>query len=395
MIEVRNLTKKYGNNKAIDDLSFTVKKGQIYGFLGPNGAGKSTTMNIMTGYIAASEGEVLIDGHDILKEPMTARSKIGYLPELPPLYQDMTVKEYLKFAAELKKIDRSEQDETVQNAMNMLKLEDVSDRLIRNLSKGFRQRVGFAQALLGLPEILILDEPTVGLDPLQIIEIRDLIRSLGKSHTIILSSHILSEISEVCDHIMILSKGKLVASDSTENLMKQMQPFTVLHITVHTDSSTAEQVISAQENIEEYTIEPSSSEDGCVDLTLRYDSESDVKSLIAQEFTNRGCAILNIRSEMASLEKVFLDLTEDKKKSASQLLAEQEEASGLMESVDSLLKENGYHEIPAESGEAFGPGDIEAEAASDFADQLAGGIVDAEHGSEQPVSEKTTEEDEQ
>ena len=222
MIEVKNLVKKYGDHIAVDHLSFTVEEGHIYGFLGPNGAGKSTTMNMITGYIGPTEGSIMINGHDMLENPEEAKKCIGYLPEIPPLYVDMTVREYLNFVAELKKLEKGRRNKYVEEAMETTGITAQQSRLIRNLSKGYRQRVGFAQAVLGYPEIIILDEPTVGLDPKQIIEIRDLIKELGKNHTVILSSHILSEISAVCDHIFIISKGKLVAGDSTENLMKQM-----------------------------------------------------------------------------------------------------------------------------------------------------------------------------
>ena len=206
MIEVKNLTKRYGNHLAVDHLNFTVESGKIYGFLGPNGAGKSTTMNIMTGYLGATEGKVLIQGHDILKEPELAKKSIGYLPEQPPVYMDMTVREYLQFAAELKKIPKKEREKQMNDVIRMTGIREVENRLIQNLSKGYRQRVGLAQAILGFPDVIILDEPTVGLDPKQIIEIRELIRKLSKKHTIILSSHILAEIREVCDYIMIISK---------------------------------------------------------------------------------------------------------------------------------------------------------------------------------------------
>ena len=205
MIEVKNLVKDYGGHLAVDHLNFTIEDGQIYGFLGPNGAGKSTTMNIMTGYIGATEGDVLINGHNILEEPEEAKKCIGYLPELPPLYVDMTVMEQLEFAAELKRIPKKERKSAIGEVVALAKLEDVQGRLIRNLSKGYRQRVGLAQAVLGMPPVIILDEPTVGLDPKQIIEIRDMIRELGEKHTVILSSHILSEVSAVCDHILIWS----------------------------------------------------------------------------------------------------------------------------------------------------------------------------------------------
>ena len=238
MIEVKNLVKKYGDHTAVDHLSFTVEKGQIYGFLGPNGAGKSTTMNIMTGYLGATDGEVLINGHDILKEPEAAKKSIGYLPELPPLYMDMTVMEYLKFSAELKKIKKEDREAEIEKALKLVKLADVQDRLIKNLSKGYKQRVGLAQAILGFPEIIILDEPTVGLDPKQIIEIRELIRELAKEHTVILSSHILAEIREVCDYIMIISKGKLVASDTPEHLEELMNGSDTIHIETRAEEET-------------------------------------------------------------------------------------------------------------------------------------------------------------
>ena len=206
MIEVQNLVKMYGDHTAVDHLSFRIEKGHIYGLLGPNGAGKSTTMNIMTGYLGATEGKVLIQGHDILKEPELAKKSIGYLPEQPPVYMDMTVREYLQFAAELKKIPKKEREKQMNDVIRMTGIREVENRLIQNLSKGYRQRVGLAQAILGFPEVIILDEPTVGLDPKQIIEIRELIRKLSKKHTIILSSHILAEIREVCDYIMIISR---------------------------------------------------------------------------------------------------------------------------------------------------------------------------------------------
>lgn len=232
MIEIRHLTKKYGENIAVNDLNLVLKPGNIYGFLGPNGAGKSTTMNIITGYIGATSGEVIINGHDINKEPEKAKQCIGYLPELPPVYGDMKVLEYLKFAAELKQLDKHTQTADISQVMDLTKLHSVKDRLIRNLSKGYRQRVGLAQALMGLPEIIILDEPTVGLDPKQIIEIRDLIKSLKEKHTVILSSHILQEISAVCDHVFIISKGELVASDAMEHLEEKMSGAQELNVTV-------------------------------------------------------------------------------------------------------------------------------------------------------------------
>ena len=232
MIEISHLTKKYGANVAVNDLNLTLESGNIYGFLGPNGAGKSTTMNIITGYIGASSGEVRINGFDINKNPEEAKKCIGYLPEIPPVYGDMKVLEYLQFVAELKKIDKHSRNADIKQVMDLTKLHDVKARLIKNLSKGYRQRVGLAQALIGMPEIIILDEPTVGLDPKQIIEIRDLILSLKDKHTVILSSHILQEISAVCDHVFIISKGNLVASDSMEHLESRMSGAQQLEVTV-------------------------------------------------------------------------------------------------------------------------------------------------------------------
>lgn len=242
MIEISHLTKKYGANVAVNDLNLTLESGNIYGFLGPNGAGKSTTMNIITGYIGASSGEVRINGFDINKNPEEAKKCIGYLPEIPPVYGDMKVQEYLQFVAELKKIDKHNRKADIKQVMDLTKLHDVKDRLIKNLSKGYRQRVGLAQALIGMPEIIILDEPTVGLDPKQIIEIRDLILSLKDKHTVILSSHILQEISAVCDHVFIISKGNLVASDSMEHLESRMSGAQQLEVTVSGARSDVEQM---------------------------------------------------------------------------------------------------------------------------------------------------------
>ena len=232
MIEVKDLVKRYGNHAAVDHLSFTVDTGKVVGFLGPNGAGKSTTMNMITGYIAPTEGTVLIDGIDMSQEPEKAKENIGYLPEIPPLYQDLRVREYLQFVAELKKLPKKERNLAVYNTMKETKTKDVSERLIRHLSKGYKQRVGLAAAMLGSPDILILDEPTVGLDPSQIIEIRELIRELSKSHTILLSSHIMQEISAVCDEIIIINKGKMIACDTPDNLTKAMMQSRGIHLVI-------------------------------------------------------------------------------------------------------------------------------------------------------------------
>ena len=308
MIEINHLVKKYGSHVAVDDLSLTVEPGKIYGFLGPNGAGKSTTMNIITGYLAATSGEVKINGFDVLKQPEEAKKCVGYLPELPPLYMDMTVKEYLDFVAELKKLEKSLRAGYVKEAMKITKPEEVSGRLIRNLSKGYRQRVGFAQAVLGYPEILILDEPTVGLDPKQIIEIRDLIKELGKKHTIILSSHILSEISAVCDHVFIISHGNLVASDSTENLLERMTGAQEIELLVKAEEDTAETAIREVAQVERCE-KTESKEDGAVQLLVTAKKDADVREAIYHTCVEHHMPILEMKAASKSLEDVFLELT--------------------------------------------------------------------------------------
>lgn len=314
MIEVSDLTKRYGNHIAVDHLSFRVEKGQIYGFLGPNGAGKSTTMNIITGYLAASEGTVTIDGHDVQQDPEGAKKCIGYLPELPPLYMDMTVKEYLRFAAELKKVPKTERREQVQQVMDMTGITDMQDRLIKNLSKGYRQRVGLAQALLGSPEVLILDEPSVGLDPKQIIEIRDLIRELGKDHTIILSSHILSEVSAVCDHIMIISHGKLVASDSPEGLQKLMSGAEELNLTVKGSYEALQETVASLPGIQEIVRldgAPKGGSDSCCNVLIKTDREQDIREELFYLLAEKRLPILSMTLSERSLEDIFLELTEE------------------------------------------------------------------------------------
>lgn len=308
MIEINHLVKKYGSRVAVDDLSLTVEPGRIYGFLGPNGAGKSTTMNIITGYLAATGGEVKINGFDVLKQPEEAKKCVGYLPELPPLYMDMTVKEYLDFVAELKKLDKSLRAGYVKEAMKITRTEEVSGRLIRNLSKGYRQRVGFAQAVLGYPEILILDEPTVGLDPKQIIEIRDLIRELGKKHTIILSSHILSEISAVCDHVFIISHGKLVASDSTENLLERMTGAQEIELLLKAEENEAETAIREIAQVERCE-KTEAKEDGTVGLLVTAKKDADVREAIYHTCVEHHMPILEMKAASKSLEDVFLELT--------------------------------------------------------------------------------------
>ena len=311
MIEVKNLVKRYGRHLAVDGLSFQVEKGQIYGFLGPNGAGKSTTMNIMTGYIGATEGEVLIDGHDILKEPEEAKKHIGYLPEQPPLYMEMTVREYLCFAGELKKIPKGRLEEQIAEAMELTKLKESENRLIHNLSKGYRQRVGLAQAILGLPEIIILDEPTVGLDPKQIIEIRELIRSLAKRHTVILSSHILAEIREVCDYIMIISKGRLVASDTPDNLENLMNKTAYIQIQARETEDRIRKILGSLECIG--TAEYSAEGEGVITVRIQGRNKEDIREKLFLAFAEERVPLQELRLVRSTLEEVFLELTQEGK----------------------------------------------------------------------------------
>lgn len=310
MIEIKNLVKRYGNTAAVDDLSFTVEQGQIYGFLGPNGAGKSTTMNIMTGYIAPTSGEVLINGHNILEEPEAARKCIGYLPEVPPVYPEMTVEEYLRFAAGLKKIPKKDRAAMIHEVMELTDITAMSSRLIRNLSKGYRQRVGLAQAILGYPEIIILDEPMVGLDPKQIIEIRELIRGLAKRHTVILSSHILSEISAICDHIMIIAHGKLVASDTPDQLMKMMTGSGSLELTVKAGKNQLRHTLAGLPGLEILSLAASDEPDAW-DISLRSTDDRDMRENLFYLFAEHKMPLLRIQRMRASLEDVFLELTED------------------------------------------------------------------------------------
>ena len=315
MIEVSNLVKKYGDHTAVDHLSFQIEKGKIYGFLGPNGAGKSTTMNMITGYIASTEGKVMIDGHDILEEPEAAKKCIGYLPEMPPLYFDMTVLEYMKFAADLKKIPRNQKDKQIKEVMDMVKITDMKDRLIKNLSKGYRQRVGLAQAILGYPEVIILDEPTVGLDPKQIIEIRDLIKGLKQKHTVILSSHILSEVRAVCDYVLIISHGKLVASDTPDNLERLAAGSNSLLMKVKGEKDTIRKDL---ETIEGVTgVEMSYDSDEKLWKTkLSIQENVDIREKVFYAMAKANCPIYEMQVKRVSLEDVFLELTEGEKKSA-------------------------------------------------------------------------------
>lgn len=303
--------KKYGNHLAVDHLDFTIEEGHIYGFLGPNGAGKSTTMNIMTGYLGATEGQVLINGHDILKEPEEAKKHIGYLPEIPPLYTEMTVREYMEFAAELKRIPKNKREESINEVEKLVKIKDVESRLIKNLSKGYRQRVGLAQAVLGFPEIIILDEPSVGLDPKQIIEIRELIRKLAKKHTVILSSHILAEVREVCDYILIISKGKLVASDTPENLERLLGDAGMIEIETEAPAVRVREILKNVPGIE--SVSAKTGADGITYGQIQERKDADIRATIFNAFAENQTPLLKLNAAQSSLEDVFMELTQNEK----------------------------------------------------------------------------------
>jgi len=308
VIEVCGLTKRYGRHVAVDRLSFSVGKGQIYGFLGPNGAGKSTTMNIMTGFLGATEGDVLIDGVSISENPDGVKRRIGYLPEQPPLYTDMTVSEYLSFAAELKKLPKPERRTLIEEAMEMTGIESVKNRLIRNLSKGYKQRVGLAQALLGYPEILILDEPMVGLDPKQIIEMRALIRGLAEKHTIILSSHILSEVQELCDTILIINYGRMVATGTPAELEQELAGMPELVLTVRGDGKKAEKALVGIPGVVKVTPAPCR-EAGAAAFHMKSAPDTDIREGVFRCCVEKNLPILQMERAGMTLEDVFLRLT--------------------------------------------------------------------------------------
>ncbi len=308
MIEVQNLTKRYGSHCAVNNISFSVGEGEILGFLGPNGAGKSTTMNILTGYLSATEGTVTINGHDILAEPNAAKSCIGYLPEIPPLYLDMTVREYLDFMYDLKKC-MLPRVKHITEICKVMKIEDVYSRLIKNLSKGYRQRVGMAQALIGNPPVLILDEPTVGLDPKQIIEIRSLIKTLGKHHTVILSSHILSEIEAVCDRVIIINKGELAADDTAENLSAQFSEDNRLHVRIAGPLKDTVALIKSIPGVVSVT-DAAGKEAGAVDMYIETAPDTDIRRDLFERLAQRGWPLLYSKTQAMSLEDIFIGLTQ-------------------------------------------------------------------------------------
>ena len=308
MIEVKNLTKKYGNNVAVDDVSFKIRNGRIYGFLGPNGAGKSTTMNIIAGCLAATDGTVLINGCDICNDPIEAKKQIGYLPEIPPLYADMTPGEYLRFVAQAKGVKDTKLDKQVNEVMELTGITHMKNRLISGLSKGYKQRVGIAQAMLGNPDIIILDEPTVGLDPQQIIDIRALIRKLGETKTVILSSHILAEIREVCDHIIIISRGKVVADCSLDELESRAGDSNTLHMSIKGTRDAILEVLATYPSIRDYRI--LSDKGGVVELELVLPRGVDIRDELFFAMAARRCAVINVEQSGSNLEQVFLSLTD-------------------------------------------------------------------------------------
>lgn len=323
MIEVSHLSKQYGSHPAIENLSFTVEDGQIYGLLGPNGAGKSTIMNILTSYLAPTSGEVKVAGYGLPEEAQQAKACVGYLPEQPPLYPEMTVQEYLMFAAELKGVKKVQRKEQVLKAARRTGLESVLPRLIRSLSKGYRQRVGIAQALLGSPKLIILDEPTVGLDPAQVIEIRKLIQELGRAHTVILSSHILSEVQAVCSRVLILSKGKLVAEGTPEELGEKLNPGSCLRATVLGDRKTVLEAVQAVPGICKVQVE--SEADGEVTFTAESEDAADRRAAVSKALAKAGCTVLALAAENRSLEEIFLALTGGASAAETAKTTEQEE----------------------------------------------------------------------
>lgn len=308
MIEVKNLVKLYGDKRAVDDVTFTVQKGEVLGFLGQNGAGKSTTMNIITGYLSSTSGTVTIDGHEILEEPIEAKNRIGYLPEHPPLYLDMTVKDYLSFMFDLKKV-KLPKKQHIEEICNIVKIADVYNRVIKNLSKGYRQRVGLAQALLGNPDVLIMDEPTVGLDPKQMIEIRNLIKSLGERHTVILSSHILSEVQMICDRVIVINKGKLVADGTPDSLSQSMSTDHKLLIRVAGPQEEIKKLLQKIPGMLEVSLVGQRESGEVYDFSLEAEKGLDIRREVFKRLAERSWPLLGMRSSELSLEDIFLQLT--------------------------------------------------------------------------------------
>ena len=326
MIEVTGLSKRYGNHLAVDNVNFSINKGEVIGFLGPNGAGKSTIMNIITGYLSLTQGEVSVDGYDVAQYPEEAKKRIGYLPEIPPLYIDMKVREYLNFIYDLKKVTFPKKPH-IDEILRLVKIDNVQNRLIKNLSKGYRQRVGFAQALVGNPDVLILDEPTVGLDPKQIIEIRNLIAKLGRNHTIILSSHILSEIQAVCERVIIINRGQIIADDTPNNLSKKLSRDHSLLIRVKGEEKEMYKALNAIKGVKSVNC-LGSKEEGSYDFVVVPEDDTDIRALVYDRIVERGKTILSFQSNELSLEQIFLRLTEtDNDEARRQLGAAPEEVT--------------------------------------------------------------------
>jgi len=323
MIKVENLTKRYGDHVALDGVTFTVKEGHIYGLLGPNGAGKSTTMNLITGYIVPTAGSVTVDGFNMGKDPMKAKKSIGYLPEIPPLYPDMTVKEYLSFVADLKKVPKSEKQLELDRVMGLTHITDMQKRLIKHLSKGYKQRVGIAQALLGSPKVIILDEPTVGLDPEQIIEIRDLIKSLKGRHTVILSSHILSEISAVCEEVLMIAKGKVVAMDTTENILKMSKTGQKLDVILKGSADKIEETLKGLSFVKDFEKLYEDGEKCTYEITATEEKE-DIREELSFALSDARILIIEMKSFLASLEDIYLEIIQDTKASSGISFVESE-----------------------------------------------------------------------
>lgn len=313
MIEVKNVTKKYGNFVAVDNISFNIKEGEIIGLLGPNGAGKSTTMNMITGFIEQTEGEIIIDGYDMLKKPKKAKKEIGYMPEGVPLYTDLTVKEFVSYMAQIKKVDRKIRKEQIEKTIEETGLKDVEKKLIKNLSRGYKQRVSMAGALVGKPKILILDEPTVGLDPKQITEIRELIKKLGKTHTVILTSHILSEVSQICNKVIIINKGKIVAIDTPQNLENAVSKNNNIYVTIEDPENKIETVKDKIEGIKDIKL-VATNDDGTKHYCIESEGEKDLRKTIFAEFAKENITIYEMKKQDVTLEDAFIELIEGGKK---------------------------------------------------------------------------------
>lgn len=364
MIEVKHLTKKYGSGVAVSDLSFKVESGKIYGFLGPNGAGKSTTMNIIAGCLAPTEGQVLIGGYDICEEPDEAKRLIGYLPEQPPLYPDMTPEEYLTFVGRAKGLRGAELHEEIEYVMDATCIGGMRSRLIKNLSKGYKQRVGIAQAMLGSPEIIILDEPTVGLDPRQIIYIRSLIKKLGERHTVILSSHILSEISAVCDYVMIISHGKLVASSPIDDLGSALGEEKATEITVRGSVTQLSALLESIDAVDGYEIDPTD-EDGVLNARLTTEDEGALREQLFSALAGAGMTVYRIQPVTRTLEEMFLRLTqEDDAAAVDEDMPDDESLAGADDNGDS-------------TADAYGD-DVETDGETDSGTDTDSGAADVD-----------------